>query len=205
MRLHRSWRFNLFGTTCAYTFRFYTFPTPDTWTAGKSSRIPKTIYHVLFLDYDEIDEETLIEELTALIEESKIGNIYLFKMDREQAFHCICLDYFTFREVKLIALSTSCDIAAVIAPRYDKFRNWILRDAPKGERTTPVAYKTIESPYDGKRKQSSAHARFLNSMYGTNIQLKNPDNNPEDIEAEAYKTASRTKRQRRNAQEEKTQ
>jgi len=173
-------------------FHFHSQPTPKHLSWGKPSRIPNTINHVLFYDYDAIDEATLFDEQKALIEEYHYGNIYVFKLDREEAFHCVCLDIYRLNEIKNIVMSSSCDLGFVLAPRYDKFRNWVLRDSPKGERNIPVYYKTIESQFEGERKQSSAHARFLNLYYNTNIVLKNPDNNPDDIDFECYLTASRT-------------
>jgi hypothetical protein len=166
--------------------------TPKERTGGKSSRIPNTIYHILPFDYDKIDLESLEIELQALIEEFELGNMHIFKMpDRENAFHVVCLDYFLLHEVKVITMSSSCDIAFVLAPRYDKFKNWVLRDFPKGDRKMPVFLKTITSSYEGKSKQSQAHATYLNSLYGCNIMLSNSDGNTAVI-VESYLTANRT-------------
>jgi len=185
-----SGKLNLFGTTAYVSFG--TVPTPKVRTGGKSSRIPNTIYHILPFDYDCIDEQALEMELKALIEEFELGNIHIFRMpDRENAYHAVCLDYFLLSEVKAITMSSSCDIAFVLAPRYDKFRNWVLRDFEKGDRKRPIFHKTIISPYEGKRKQSQAHALFLNTMYGCEIELSNPDDNT-TLLFETYLTANRT-------------
>jgi hypothetical protein len=187
-----SGKINLFGKTAYLSLG--TVPTPKERTGGKSSRILNTIYHILPLDYDKIDQQSLEIELLALIDEFELGNMHIFKMpDRENAFHVVCLDYFLLHEVKAITMSSSCDIAFVLAPRYDKFKNWVLRDFPKGDRQMPVFLKTVISPYEGKRKQSQAHATYLNAMYGCNIELSNSDGNTALL-VESYLTANRTER-----------
>lgn len=173
--------------------RLQSVPTPKERAYGKSSRIPNSCHHVLFLDYDKIEEPVLIDELETLTEEYKLGNLHIFKMpDREGAYHVACLDYFTLHEVKVIAMASSCDLAFVLAPRYDRFRNWVLRDSPKGNRVKPKFLMTLKSPYDGQRKQSSAHSVLLNADYGCNIHLTNPDNNSL-LRVESYLTGNRIK------------
>lgn len=179
------------GNTYFFSLQSMKTPTERTW--GKTSRIPFTNKHVLFLDHDCIDKTTLDDELNALIEEFKLGNLHVFKLDRELAYHVVCLDHFTLNEVKTVVQSSSCDLGFVIAPRFDKFRNWVLRDATKGKRGRPTFAYSIESPYDGMRKQSLAHAMFLYDYYGLVTVLKNPDGN-DTIKLESYLTASRTGR-----------
>lgn len=185
-------KISLFGRTTYLSIG--SVPKPTERSGGKSSRIPKTIYHILPIDYDEIEEETLEIELNALIEKFELGNMHILKMpDRENAFHVVCLDYFTLHEVKVILIQTSCDIAFVLAPRHDKHRSWVLRDFPKGSRERPVYHKTIVSPYEGARKQSNAHALYLNALYGCDIELTNPDDNT-ILPIETYLTANRTEK-----------
>jgi len=180
---------NLLGKT--WMFLLQTIPIPRERTAGKSSRIPYTHYHILPFDYYEIDERTMVDELMSLIQEYRLGNLHVFKIpDREHAYHVVCLDYFILNEVKRIVMASSCDIGFVIAPRCDRFRNWVLRDFPKGSRCKPKYIYTIASPFDGNRKQSSAHAVFLNANYGSKIELSNPDENT-ILRIESYLTGKR--------------
>jgi hypothetical protein len=178
-----------------FFFKLQSIDIPSIRTWGKSSRIPNTSKHVLFFDYDNIDEDTLVNELYALIEEFHVGNIYVFELDRPLAYHCVCTDYFTANEVKKITMASSCDIGFVIAPRYDKFRNWVLRDYIKGQRERPTYAFMISSPYHGERLQSVAHANFLTTYYGFEMVLNNPDGNTEKIRLESYLTASRTEKE----------
>jgi hypothetical protein len=165
-------------------------PTEPTW--GKSSRIPKTAYHALFFDYDSIDEEALVDEQKALMEEWKYGNVYVFSVGRPNAYHCVCVDRFRLNEIRRILMSSSCDLGFVLAPRFDRFRNWVLRDAEKGSREKPKYEYMISSPYEGQRLQSSAHAEFLRQNYSAPLgRLPNPDGNY-GLNTEGYLTAKRT-------------
>lgn len=177
-------------------FLFQSFPNPSERTWGKTSRVPHTNYHVLFLDYDSIDQLTLNEEIEALQNEHKFGDVYVFSSGRENAFHCVCLDYFTVHEIRRIGLESSCDIGFVLAPRLDRFRNWVLRDATKGSRTRPAYLSKIQSAYEGFRKQSGSHADFLRKYYCVPIELKNDDGKKDEILVETYLTAKRLDKNR---------
>lgn len=192
-----SWKLTLFGRTLI--FQFHVIKTPKDRTWGKSSRIRNTMNHVLFIDYDYIDERTMVDEVQALQTEFEFGNVAVFQTkfksseDEHPAggFHCVCVDYFTLNEVKRIVMSSSCDLGFVIAPRYDRFRNWVLRDTVKGSREIPKFKYLIVSPFEGKRKQSSTHAFFLSNRYGIKLNLLNPDENV-SMQFESYLTANRT-------------
>jgi hypothetical protein len=192
-----SWKLTFLGHT--WMFQFHVMKTPQDRTWGKSSRIRYTGHHVLFIDYDNIDEITMVDEIRALQREFKFGNVVVFQTKEEPSedecttggFHCICVDYFVLNEVKRIVMSSSCDLGFVIAPRYDRFRNWVLRDTIKGSRDRPKFKYIILSPHEGERMQSSAHAFFLTNRYGIKLNLLKPDGN-RDFQFESYQTANRT-------------
>jgi hypothetical protein len=169
--------------------------TPSEWTAGKTSRV-FGYHHALFFDYDYIEERVMVDEQKALMQDFKYGNVYVFEQDRPDAFHCVCLDYFILHEVREIVMSSSCDLAFVKAPRYDRFRNWVLRDMPKGNREAPKFKYVIPSPYEGQRKQFLALAQFLERFYGMKIELANSDGRNLDsshFKIEIYNTANRVR------------
>jgi hypothetical protein len=192
-----SWKLTLFGRTVI--FQLHVLKTPKDRTWGKSSRIPHTINHVLFLDYDYVDERTMVDEVQALQQEFEFGNVAVFQTKAEHSederpvggYHCVCIDHFVLNEVKRIVMSSSCDLGFVMAPRYDRFRNWVLRDSEKGSREKPKFKYLIISPHEGKRKQSSAHAFFLQYRYGVKLNLLNSDG-LRDFQFESYQTANRT-------------
>jgi hypothetical protein len=76
------------------------------------------------------------------------------------------------------------------AIRINEFRTWILRGWEKGERERPKFLRTIESPYNGERLQSQAHAMFLQAFYGVKVRLVNPDGN-DQIEIHDYNISSK--------------
>ncbi len=77
-----------------------------------------------------------------------------------------------------------------LAIRINEYRTWILSGWKKGERERPKFLRTIESPYNGERLQSQAHATFLQAFYGVKVRLVNPDGNDE-IEIQGYNTSSK--------------
>jgi len=155
---------------------------------GISSRIPDTALHVLFLDYDNIVDGRLMEELRYLQEEFEIGNFHVFKT-RNEGRHAICLDALRFKDVLEIVRFSSCDLMFKKAPTINEYRCWVLRYAKKGNRDAPKYMYTIKSPYEGKNLQSRGHAKYLLN-FGVTIDLKKPYG-PEEIETQTYNTGKR--------------
>jgi len=162
---------------------------PDVRTGGASSRILNTSLHVTFLDYDNIVDERLIEELRFLQEEFEIGNFYVVQTSKHGR-HTICIDALRFKDVLEIVRFSSCDLMFKKAPRINEYRCWVLRYAKKGNRDEPKYLYTIESPYEGKNLQSKGHAKYLLN-FGVTIDLKNPYGT-EEIETQTYSTGKRT-------------
>ena len=152
----------------------------DIRTGGIDSRIPETALHIPLLDYDNIvaefgkDPETrLREELQYLQAAWEIGNSYVF-WTRDNGRHALFLDAFTFRMVKDIVDSSSCDLMFKKAPQINEYRCWVLRCEKKGERDAPKFLYTVESPFEGKNLQSLSHAGYLWNYYRLKVNLKNP-------------------------------
>jgi len=74
--------------------------------------------------------------------------------------------------------------------RINEYRTWVLRNWEKGERERPQYLRIVESPYNGQRLQSQAHAEFLTAFFGAKVRLVNPDGNDE-IEIQTYNTSSK--------------
>jgi len=146
------------------TFRFHTmlYNTPNSWVHGYSSRTQFSRY-VLFHDYDNLDEESIVQELVFLQEQYKLSDYYLFKLDRDNSFHAVCLDTFSIRDAYEIQQATSCDLAFIHAIKNLQTKEWILRWHKKGTRGSPEFIRTIKSPYN-KHTKSSAHANFLKKL-----------------------------------------
>jgi hypothetical protein len=169
-------------------------------TRGVSSRIPNTSLHVIFLDYDNIDDEKLKEELRFLQEEFQIGNFYVFKT-RNEGRHVYCIDALRLRDVKEIVDFSSCDRSFKKAPQINEYRSWVLRYGKKGDRGEPQYLYTIESPYEGKNLQSRGHAKYL-MKFGVKIDLKDPYG-PEEVEIQEYNTKDKNDRKGSSRDDEK--
>jgi len=156
---------------------------------GISSRIPDTSLHIVTLDYDNITDERLIEELRFLQEEFQIGNFIVLET-RNEGRHAVCIDALRFKDVLEIIRFSSCDLMFKKAPMINEYRCWVLRYAKKGNRDAPKYLYTVESPYEGQNLQSRGHAKYL-LKFGVKIDLKQPYG-PEEIEIQEYNTGKRT-------------
>jgi len=164
----------------------------DVRTSGFSSRVSGTALHMVPLDYDNIKDERLKEELGFLQEEFEIGNFHVFKT-RNEGRHAVCIDALRFKDVKEIIDFSSCDLMFKKAPRINEYRCWVLRYAKKGNRDEPKYLYTVESPHEGKNLQSRGHAKYL-EKFGIKIDLKNPFG-AEEIEVQDYNTGKRTEKE----------
>lgn len=146
------------------TFRFHAllYNTPNSWVHGYSSRTEQGRY-VLFHDYDALDLQSIKQELKFLQKKLKLGDYYLFKLDRENSFHAVCLDTFTLSQAYAIQKQTSCDYAFINSIKRLQTREWILRWWVKGTRGAPQFVASLKSPFH-KNEQSSAHADFLEGL-----------------------------------------
>lgn len=163
----------------------------DVRTEGVSSRVPKTALHVICLDYDNITDPRLVEELKHIQCEKKIGNFYVLET-RNEGRHAVCIDALRFKDVKDVIDYSSCDLMFKRGPRISQYRCWVLRFAKKGNRDAPKYVYTVKSPYDGKNLQSLGHATYLMNFGIDQIALKKPFG-PEEIETQEYNTGKRTK------------
>lgn len=161
-------------------------------TSGVSSRIPDTPFHITVLDYDNITDERLKEELAYLQELFQLGNFIVLET-RAEGRHAVCLDLHTFADAKQIVDFSSCDLMFKKGPRINEYRCWVLRYAKKGDRDAPKYLYTVESPYEGKNLQSLGHAKYLLN-FGIEIVLKNPFG-PESVEVQDYNTGKRTEKE----------
>jgi hypothetical protein len=163
----------------------------DVRSEGVSSRIPGTALHVIFMDYDNITTERLVEELEHIQREKQVGNFYIFET-RDKGRHAVCIDALPFKDAKAVVDYSSCDLMFKRGPRISEYRCWVLRFAKKGNRPAPKYLKTIESPFEGVNLQSRAHAKYLMKFGIPPIELKKPVG-PEEIEIQEYNTGKRTK------------
>lgn len=168
-------------------FSCYILKQPQTPTVGMQSRCSDS-RHVVFLDYDCITLDALVEELTYLQERFKLSEFYIFKSHPEKdRYHAVCLDKLSFRKVWDIIAESSCDYAFKRAPGIQQIRSWVLRFAPKKSQEAPWFVHVLKSKYH-LREQSAAHAKFLEAYYKVPVILNNSDGKDE-MKVVSYLTA----------------
>ena len=171
-------------------FKFQSICIPKEASAGISARVAMTTDYTIFLDYDNVTDETLQNELVYLQELFGLGDFHVFKTN-EFGRHVICVDRLLLKEALEVVYSSTCDYLFKKGIRYSEYRTWVLRAVEKGNRPKPNYLYSIESPYNGQRLQSQAHALFLQRYYGAKVRLVNSDGNDE-LEIQGYKTANKT-------------
>jgi hypothetical protein len=153
--------------------KFQVWKTLKVRTAGIESRVKGTPFHIVFLDYDNIALETLLEdELSPLQQWFEIGNFYVLQTG-DNSYHGICIDALTAKEAHTIVNASGCDPAFKRAILINEHRTWVLRFDEKGNRPPPKYVARVESPYEGQNPQSLGHATYL-KRFGIEIDPKNP-------------------------------
>lgn len=145
-------------------FRIYSllYNKPNAWVHGYSARCEDSRF-VLFMDYDNMPFEDLKNELKYLQKKYFLGDFIVFKLDRENSYHAVCLDKFSMIEVYEILKDSSTDIAFTNSVKNLQSKSWVLRWAEKGERDAPKFACTLFSKFR-KREQSNAHKLFLKKL-----------------------------------------
>lgn len=136
-------------------------------------------YKVLFLDYDNIRKEWLMQELKRIQRENKLSTIYIFQTRKKNeegdgSFHAICCDVLSNIEAQRIILTTNCDETFKKAMYYD-YCSHVLRTFPKGGVTSPQHLLSLKSEHN-QRKKSLAHLRFLQFQYDIPSEEMNYEN-----------------------------
>jgi hypothetical protein len=173
-----------------FLLKLQTMKIPIEPTAGISARIKNTTEFVTFLDYDNITDDRLKEELTYLQELHELGDFHIFKTN-DFGRHAICIDRLPLKQEVEVVNDSNCDAIFKRGIRINENRTWILRALEKGNRPKPQFLYSIESAYNGNRLQSQAHALFINRYFDAKFRLVNSDGNDE-LEIQGYKTANKT-------------
>lgn len=168
---------------------FGMIPRPNKRVTGINSRIPGTNKHTVMLDYDEIEQWVLEDELRALQEDFQLGDFHLLR-GSESSFNPVCLDEVPLFELRQIQLRSSCDLAYMTAPRYDTHRGCVTRITMKGNR--PVQQYAKSLLHKTQRKQHLGSAKVLESVFGVPLELLQNSDGNERVMIEKYLTGRRT-------------
>jgi len=151
---------------------------PDNPTAGIASvcdgRDDKHRFeHVVFLDYDNINENIVREELAWSVEKYKLTPFYLFftkrKKDEQGYFGhymAISLTKLPFNTILQILQETHCDYNYKRMPYYSRYKFWVLRFIKKKGSPAPIFLDMIPShAVNMENRVSRAHLNFLEKWY----------------------------------------
>lgn len=174
-----------------FNISFLIVKKPDKETYGITSRCFDGS-HVIFLDFDGLNFDEMIDELENLIYRFELSSFYIFQNDMKNSFHAICLDKFRMYEAMDIISYTSADKGFKKAPILFKQRRWVLRVSQKGSRKIPKYILTLSSRYNLAEK-STAHRIFLEQNYNMKIgKLETEDGFDQFVDICKYNTGNRT-------------
>lgn len=166
---------------------FMVMKAPDIATVGMGNIIDKKtpnlarFPHCLFIDYDNIWEYFVREELKWLTEEYPITPFYLFYTKRNTNkegskyekysgnYSAISLTKMTFKKAYDILQTTHSDFNYKRVPHFIKYKFWVLRMIAKKDRPAPKFLCMI--PEDPKKwnlepEVSRVHLKLLEKWYG---------------------------------------
>lgn len=143
--------------------------------------------YVIFLDYDDIESFSMIEEeILFLQEEFGLSDFFIFKSNK--GFHAICFDKVNLSKLVDIMSASSIDPLYLKVPLKNGGRIWCLRYSKK-KGFNPRFYKSLDShsSLSTRRIRSRAHIALINFLFVLNIPFcKCDDSDINDIMMARY-------------------
>jgi hypothetical protein len=177
------------------------FKKPNVPVIGYTSRTLDN-YHCLFLDYDSVSRNIVVNDIKNLLFNGYISHAYIFSTHEEVTeegiignYHVISLDKFPYYRIfQLMEATHSDDIHRNLA-KITKYRSWVLRFSGKGSRQPP-AFKSFLPGFENKHIQSQAHHRLIHILYPDLQEDRhfqwNFDHLRNEIKITSYNTGSKT-------------
>lgn len=137
--------------------------------------------YCLFLDYDDVPYDWVVEELRFLIDDFGLGDVHVFRTNK--GFHAICTTKYCLREVVEVMRSSSIDAAYLDVPLREAKKLWTLRTSAKGGKV-PVYLVTLPGSHVGE--ESHAHNEILRKLYNINIPRMREDKSEQFITGHYY-------------------
>lgn len=128
------------------------------WVEGISAMTSDHQY-VVFLDYDGALPSFVVDDVEILQGEFSLGKGYIFQTGRRN-FHAIIPEKNPFPRTHEILLRSVSDPTHVNAYRLNKYRTWVLRSGPKGDRPAPTYVGCVSSVHVSNLK-SLGHLIYL--------------------------------------------
>jgi len=191
----------LFGRELSFiwnkkNFSFYSIKKPKAGSVGITSRCID-LKHVLFLDYDNIERWIVEDELRLLQHYFKLTPFYLFTTKEEinkvsnnkcGNYHAICLTKRHIHEISEMQDKTHIDWRYKKMFSISRYKSWVLRALPKGEREKPKYLGLVGDMINLDNDVSEAHLNILKYFYDVDeVDYKNLDGIKKTI-LTSYKT-----------------
>lgn len=151
--------FTLFGRT--FKFYFYTHKELNYYVAGITNKCKDGRY-VIFLDYDNIPKEWVIEELTYLLDAHQLYCFDIFETNK--GFHAISTEKVNLNTLVAIMKDTSTDAAYLSVPLRRARKLWTLRVTPKGKPIKHIGC-VKNNLFKRLRTHSKPHRKLLEKLY----------------------------------------
>lgn len=149
---------------------------------GYTNRCKDGLY-IPVLDYDDMDEESVIMECLRLQAHHDIGTFYIFSTTN--GYHAVCLDKMRLSDYLEVLHDSSVDPEFHRVPLTFQRRCWVLRLSDK--RGVPILHiKTLER--SSRRIKSKAHMLLLKNLVDKMPDDGQQDDGCEDVMFARYKT-----------------
>ncbi len=146
------------------------FKSFTTWKTGITNRCNDGKF-VLFLDYDNVPLQWIIDEITYIQTHFSLGDLHIFKTGK--GYHVINTEKRQFGTILEIMKSTTCDPHYITVPlKYGK-RVWTLRISNKKGKPNIRWIMTIKGR--SRCVMSSPHNWLLRELYGVKISERGGD------------------------------
>lgn len=156
---------NLKNRILGFKLDLFNFKKGTVWAEGIYNRCKDGLY-VLYLDYDKIDLDWLLDELVKIQSHFDLGDIHVFQSsETKQGYHVMCFDKFLAVEFQSILQSSSCDEAFKKVPNFITSRNWVLRAWEKGKTDKPKYILTLTRKPVEPREESFAHWKAISLIH----------------------------------------
>lgn len=175
--------------TYGFKLKLYKLKKGKVWVEGTTNRCADGRY-VLYIDYDRMEQEWVVEELLHLQNVFDLGDIHLFKSsESKNGYHAVSFAKLTAYEFIQVLQNSSCDEAFKNVPRFSSTRNWVLRAWNKGNTEKPKYVGTL--PAFTTRQSSYAHWKAWKLIH-PQIGKFQPDYHDfsKDIKIIKYKTSN---------------
>lgn len=140
------------------------------------SNVCSDLKGIVIIDYDEVEEEIVIEDWNYIQKKFKLPPAYLF-MTKQGNYHVICLFKALQSTIYEILTNTRCDINFKSMPLRNPYRSYVLRIGEKQGSKRPKFLRIIGNHQNLSKEISSAHLKLLSKFYPLpKINYLNKDN-----------------------------